>query len=283
MNDGADDLRWWMEIAHRAPLLSREEEIELACRIKKGDETARQKLIEANFRLVVSVAKKFMNQHRYRLTLTTISPSDLIQEGNIGLMRAVDKFNYRRGWRFSTYATNAIKRTIERAVGDCERVIRAPVWRRDEHNRFCGQVAHLTRQFGRPPTIEEISSASGKDKESVRQSFQLFAPLYSLDQPFQGRDEDELEGFLPDLSSSDPLNETEKVFLRQDIARAMERNLSSRERKTLMLRFGLNGGRGQILKDLARALGVSRERARQLEARALKKLRKGAPELALYY
>lgn len=260
----SDPVRMYLREIGRVPLLTKEEEVELAKRAEKGDREAADKLKTANLRLVVSIAKKYLGRG--------LSLLDLIQEGNIGLMKAVQKFDWRKGYKFSTYATWWIRQAITRAIADQARTIRIPVHMVEKINRYYRISRRLMQSLGREPTPEEVAKAMGISAERAWQIVKISRKPTSLETPV-GEDEDsELGDFIPDGGIS-PVEEAAKVLLREQVRKIL-RTLSERERKILEMRFGLLDGRPRTLEEVGAKFGVTRERIRQIEAKALRKLKR---------
>ena len=258
-----DPVRMYLREIGRIPLLKAEEEVSLAQRIEKGSLAAKKKLAESNLRLVVSIAKRYVGRG---LTLL-----DLIQEGNQGLIRAVEKYDWRRGFKFSTYATWWIRQAITRAIADQARTIRVPVHMVETINKMMRTSRKLMQELGRDPTPEEIGKAMEISPAKVREIFKISQGTTSLEAPV-GDEEDSLLGdFISDTAPS-PYDTASKQLLKDNIREVLE-TLSLREAKVLVYRFGLEGGRPMTLEEVGQKFGVTRERIRQIEAKALRKLK----------
>jgi len=263
----ADSIQMYLKEIGKIPLLTSEEETELAKRKDKGDKEAERKIIEANLRLVVSIAKKFASAKGLSLL-------DLIQEGNIGLFRAVEKFEYRKGFKFSTYATWWIRQAITRALADQSRTIRIPVHMVETINKFQQVQRFLIQELGREPLPEEVSAEMGEDLEKVRYIIKISQDTISLETTI-GDDEDNstLEDFIEDVKNETP-DRVAALQLLRDYVRGIIVNLSPREQKILEMRFGLVDGVAHTLEEVGQEFEVTRERIRQIEAKALEKIRK---------
>ena len=258
-----DPVRMYLKEIGRVPMLSREEECELALRMAAGDESARCRMTEANLRLVVSVAKHFLGRGLQFL--------DLIQEGNIGLIKAVEKFDPARGFKFSTYATWWIRQAVTRAIADQARTIRIPVHMFDTIGRIIGVSGRFQQQYGRTPSLEELASETGMPAGKVRDALKIMQEPVSLEAPV-GDDEDSVLGdFIRDDGADEPIAAVTIKLLREQLDRALD-TLMPREKQVLELRYGLRDGRSRTLEEVGRQLGVTRERIRQIEAKALRKL-----------
>ncbi len=262
-----DSVQMYLREIGRVNLLTGEEEVMLAKRMKRGDKAARKRLIEANLRLVVSIAKKYVGQGD--LTLL-----DLIQEGNIGLFRAVDKFDYRKGYKFSTYATWWIRQAITRALADQSRTIRIPVHMVETINKFTQISRRLVQDLGREPLPEEIAAEMGMDVDKVRHIIKINQETVSL-QTSVGDDDDSestLGDFIEDDKTLSPSQSAARKLLKEHVEKVLRR-LLPREQKILEMRFGLTDGIGHTLEEVGQEFGVTRERIRQIEAKALEKIR----------
>ncbi len=258
-----DSLRLYLRSIGRVPLLSAEEEVALAKRIERGDIAAKQHMVEANLRLVVSIAKGYVGRG-----LTFL---DLIQEGSLGLIRAVEKFDHRRGYKFSTYATWWIRQAVSRALADKARTIRIPVHMVERLNKLIGAERMLIQQLGREPTAEEIAKELECDVREVRDVLRLAQQPISLEKPMGEEDDSALADFVEDVSAESPFEIASDALRRENITRVLA-SLPRREREVLELRYGIVGGRARTLEEVGRAFNITRERVRQIENRTLKKL-----------
>lgn len=259
----SDPVRMYLREIGRVSLLTYEEEVSLAKRVEKNDKRAREKLINANLRLVVSIAKKYVNRG---LTLL-----DLIEEGNIGLMRAVEKYDWRRGYKFSTYATWWIRQAITRAIADQARTIRIPVHMVETINKFNRISRRLMQELGREPTPEEVAGEMEIEPEKVREIIKVSQEPASLEAPVGEEEDSRLGDFIQDVSAS-PTDQATQALLKDHIREVLA-TLSPREAKVLEYRFGLEDGKQRTLEEVGREFGVTRERIRQIEAKAIRKLR----------
>ncbi len=258
-----DSLRLYLRSIGRVPLLTAEEEVALAKRIERGDIAAKQHMVEANLRLVVSIAKGYVGRG-----LTFL---DLIQEGSLGLIRAVEKFDHRRGYKFSTYATWWIRQAVSRALADKARTIRIPVHMVERLNKLISAERMLIQQLGREPTAEEIAKELECDVREVRDVLRLAQQPISLEKPMGEEDDSALADFVEDVSAESPFEIASDALRRENITRVLA-SLPRREREVLELRYGIVGGRARTLEEVGRAFNITRERVRQIENRTLKKL-----------
>ena len=265
--DGAgmdDPVRMYLKEIGKVPLLTAEQEQELAQRMLEGDEDAKSQLIEANLRLVVSIAKRYLGRGMQFL--------DLIQEGNLGLIKAVDKFDHSKGFKFSTYATWWIRQAITRAIADQARTIRIPVHMVETINRLVREQRSLIQELGREPTVEEIAERMNLSVEKVREIQKISQEPVSLEKPIGEEEDSHLGDFIPDDDAMSPADQVAYTLLKEQLLDAMK-GLTAREEKVLRLRFGLDDGRQRTLEEVGKEFNVTRERIRQIEAKALRKLR----------
>ncbi|OUM97782.1 MAG: RNA polymerase sigma factor RpoD [Firmicutes bacterium ZCTH02-B6] len=262
---GLDDpVRMYLKEIGRVPLLSAEEEVELAKRIEQGDEEAKRRLAEANLRLVVSIAKRYVGRGMLFL--------DLIQEGNLGLLKAVEKFDYRKGFKFSTYATWWIRQAITRAIADQARTIRIPVHMVETINKLIRVSRQLLQELGREPTPAEIAERMGLPEDRVREILKIAQEPVSLETPIGEEEDSHLGDFIEDQEAPAPAEAASYLMLKEQLEDVLD-TLTPREEKVLRLRFGLDDGRARTLEEVGQVFGVTRERIRQIEAKALRKLR----------
>ena len=263
-----DSLRLYLRSIGRVPLLSAEEEVALARRIERGDMMAKQHMVEANLRLVVSIAKGYLGRG-----LTFL---DLIQEGSLGLIRAVEKFDYRRGYKFSTYATWWIRQAVTRAIADKGRTIRIPVHMVEKLNKVIHVERQLIQQLGREPTPEEIATELECTTREVRDILRMAQQPVSLEKPVGEEEDSALADFVEDVSAESPFEIASESLRKENVNRVLAA-LPAREREVIEMRFGLTGARPRTLEEVGRAFNITRERVRQIENRTLKKLQ-GLPE-----
>ena len=259
-----DPVRMYLKEIGKVPLLTAEEEIEIAKRLETGDEEAKKKLSEANLRLVVSIAKRYVGRGMLFL--------DLIQEGNLGLIKAVEKFDYRKGFKFSTYATWWIRQAITRAIADQARTIRIPVHMVETINKFIRVSRQLLQQYGREPTPEEIAKEMGISESKVREIIKIAQEPVSLETPIGEEEDSHLGDFIPDDDAPAPAEAASFALMKEQLLDVLD-TLTPREEKVLRLRFGLDDGRQRTLEEVGKEFNVTRERIRQIEAKALRKLR----------
>ncbi len=259
-----DPVRMYLKEIGRVPLLTAEEEIELAKRMEAGDEEAKQRLCEANLRLVVSIAKRYVGRGMLFL--------DLIQEGNLGLIKAVDKFNWRKGFKFSTYATWWIRQAITRSIADQARTIRIPVHMVETINKLMRIQRQLIQEYGREPTPEEIAKEMDITEDKVREIIKIAQEPVSLETPIGEEEDSHLGDFIPDEDVPAPAEAAAFSMLKEQLVEVLD-TLTDREQKVLELRFGLEDGRPRTLEEVGKRFDVTRERIRQIEAKALRKLR----------
>ena len=259
-----DPVRMYLKEIGKVPLLSAEEEIELAKRMELGDQEAKKRLAEANLRLVVSIAKRYVGRGMLFL--------DLIQEGNLGLIKAVEKFDYRKGYKFSTYATWWIRQAITRAIADQARTIRIPVHMVETINKLIRVSRQLLQELGREPLPEEIAKEMDTSVDRVREIMKIAQEPVSLETPIGEEEDSHLGDFIEDHDAPAPADAASFTLLREQLEEVLE-TLTIREKRVLELRFGLEDGRSRTLEEVGQHFGVTRERIRQIEAKALRKLR----------
>ena len=259
-----DPVRMYLKEIGRVSLLTAEEEVALALKIEEGDQEAKQRLAEANLRLVVSIAKRYVGRGMQFL--------DLIQEGNMGLMKAVEKFDYRKGFKFSTYATWWIRQAITRAIADQARTIRIPVHMVETINKLIRIQRQLLQDLGREPTPEEIGAEMDLPTEKVREILKIAQEPVSLETPIGEEDDSHLGDFIEDQEATSPAEHAAYELLKEQLEDFLD-TLTDREENVLRLRFGLDDGRTRTLEEVGKVFGVTRERIRQIEAKALRKLR----------
>ena len=259
-----DPVRMYLKEIGKVPLLSAEEEIELAKKMEQGDENAKKRLAEANLRLVVSIAKRYVGRGMLFL--------DLIQEGNLGLIKAVEKFDYRKGYKFSTYATWWIRQAITRAIADQARTIRIPVHMVETINKLIRVSRQLLQELGREPTQEEIAEEMDMPVDRVREILKISQEPVSLETPIGEEEDSHLGDFIQDDNVPVPADAAAFTLLKEQLVEVLG-TLTEREQKVLRLRFGLDDGRARTLEEVGKEFNVTRERIRQIEAKALRKLR----------
>ena len=260
----SDPVRMYLKEIGRIPLLTFEEEIDLAKRVEKGDHEAKKKLINSNLRLVVSIAKKYIGRG--------LSLLDLIQEGNQGLIRAVEKYDWRRGYKFSTYATWWIRQSVTRAIADQARTIRIPVHMVENINRFLRSQRKLMQELGREPTPEEVAKVLGIEPDKALEIIKISQNPASLEAPIGDEEDSRLGDFIHDSSAPTLFDSASRELLKEQVNQVLS-TLTEREKKVLELRFGLDDGRSRTLEEVGKEFKVTRERIRQIEAKALRKLR----------
>lgn len=259
-----DPVRMYLKEIGKVPLLSAEEETNLAQRIEEGDQEAKKKLAEANLRLVVSIAKRYVGRGMLFL--------DLIQEGNLGLLKAVEKFDYRKGYKFSTYATWWIRQAITRAIADQARTIRIPVHMVETINKLIRIERQLLQDLGRNPAPEEVAKEMNMEVEKVREIMKIAQEPVSLETPIGEEEDSHLGDFIPDEDALAPAEAAAYTMLKEQLMEVLD-TLTPREEKVLRLRFGLDDGRARTLEEVGKEFKVTRERIRQIEAKALRKLK----------
>ena len=259
-----DPVKMYLKDIGKVPLLSAEEEIELAKRMEAGDEMAKKKLAESNLRLVVSIAKRYVGRGMLFL--------DLIQEGNLGLLKAVEKFDYRKGYKFSTYATWWIRQAITRAIADQARTIRIPVHMVETINKVTRVSRDLLQKLGREPLPEEVGGVMGLPKERVQEIMKIAQEPVSLETPIGEEEDSHLGDFIQDESIPTPVEATNQTLLHEQLDEVVS-TLTEREQRVIKLRFGWDDGRPRTLEEVGKEFNVTRERIRQIEAKALRKLR----------
>ncbi len=259
-----DPVRMYLKEIGKVPLLTADEEIEIAKQLEAGDESAKQKLAEANLRLVVSIAKRYVGRGMLFL--------DLIQEGNLGLIKAVEKFDYRKGFKFSTYATWWIRQAITRAIADQARTIRIPVHMVETINKLIRISRQLLQEYGREPTPEEIAREMGISEAKVREIIKIAQEPVSLETPIGEEEDSHLGDFIPDEDAPAPAEAASFALMKEQLMDVLD-TLTPREEKVLRLRFGLDDGHQRTLEEVGKEFNVTRERIRQIEAKALRKLR----------
>lgn len=259
-----DPVRQYLKEIGRIPLLDSEQEKDIAERMMQGDESAKERLVESNLRLVVSIAKKYLGRGMYFL--------DLIQEGNLGLMKAVEKFDYTKGYKFSTYATWWIRQAITRAIADQARTIRIPVHMVETIHKVTKYSRQMSQELGREPTAEEIGEKIGMSADRVREILKMSQDPVSLETPIGEEEDSHLGDFIPDDDTPAPADAAASTILREVIERELH-TLTPREEHVIKLRFGLYDGRNRTLEEVGKEFDITRERIRQIEAKALRKLR----------
>ena len=259
-----DPVRMYLKEIGKVPLLSADEEIELAQRMESGDEEPKKRLAEANLRLVVSIAKRYVGRGMLFL--------DLIQEGNLGLIKAVEKFDYKKGFKFSTYATWWIRQAITRAIADQARTIRIPVHMVETINKLIRVSRQLLQELGREPLPDEVAKEMGMSEDKVREIMKISQVTVSLETPIGEEEDSHLGDFIPDDDAPAPAESAAFTLLKEQLIDVLD-TLTPREEKVLRLRFGLDDGRARTLEEVGKEFNVTRERIRQIEAKALRKLR----------
>lgn len=263
--NASDPVKVYLKEIGKTPLLTAEEELELAEKVSKGDERAKRKLAESNLRLVVSIAKRYIFKPNMQFL-------DLIQEGNMGLLRAVEKFDYTKGFRFSTYATWWIRQAITRAIADQARTIRIPVHMVETINKLTRTTIQLFQTLGRDPTLAELSEAMNLTEEKVAEIQKISQSPISIEGPVGEEEESKIGDFIEDVTIKSPMESTSENMLREQLATIIE-TLTPREQKVIKLRYGLDDYHTRTLEEVGKEFNVTRERIRQIEAKALRKLR----------
>ncbi|MCI6542317.1 MAG: RNA polymerase sigma factor RpoD [Firmicutes bacterium] len=260
-----DPVKMYLKDIGKVPLLTSEEEVELAKRMMEGDSAARAKLSESNLRLVVSIAKRYVSRSNMQFL-------DLIQEGNIGLLKAVEKFDHTKGFRFSTYATWWIRQSITRAIADQARTIRVPVHMVETINKLTRVTRQLIQKLGRDPTVSEIATAMGLSEERVMEIQRIAMDPISLETTIGDEEDSKISDFIEDETALSPLEATSQTLLREQLLSVIE-TLTPREQKVIRMRYGLDNAHPRTLEEVGKEFNVTRERIRQIEAKALRKLR----------
>ncbi|MGN0748780.1 MAG: RNA polymerase sigma factor RpoD [Christensenellales bacterium] len=260
-----DPVKMYLKDIGKVPLLTSEEEVELAKRMMEGDSAARAKLSESNLRLVVSIAKRYVSRSNMQFL-------DLIQEGNIGLLKAVEKFDHTKGFRFSTYATWWIRQSITRAIADQARTIRVPVHMVETINKLTRITRQLIQKLGRDPTVSEIAAAMGLSEERVMEIQRIAMDPISLETTIGDEEDSKISDFIEDETALSPLEATSQTLLREQLLSVIE-TLTPREQKVIRMRYGLDNAHPRTLEEVGKEFNVTRERIRQIEAKALRKLR----------
>ena len=260
-----DPVKMYLKDIGKVPLLTSEEEVELAKRMMEGDSVARAKLSESNLRLVVSIAKRYVSRSNMQFL-------DLIQEGNIGLLKAVEKFDHTKGFRFSTYATWWIRQSITRAIADQARTIRVPVHMVETINKLTRITRQLIQKLGRDPTVSEIAAAMGLSEERVMEIQRIAMDPISLETTIGDEEDSKISDFIEDETALSPLEATSQTLLREQLLSVIE-TLTPREQKVIRMRYGLDNAHPRTLEEVGKEFNVTRERIRQIEAKALRKLR----------
>lgn len=260
-----DAVKAWLKEVSRIPLLTPEEEVELAKRIEQGDEDAKRKMIEANFRLVISIAKKRVGRG--------LPFADLVAEGHLGLIKAVEKFDWRKGFKFSTYATWWIRQAISRSIADQARLVRIPVHMVENLHKLSRAMKQLSQHLGRKPTVEELSDETGLTIDEVQRILDITPDPISLDNITGEDDDSRVLDFVADSDAPSPEEEVTRSMQREQLEQLINSCLTAREQLVIRLRYGLDSGYQRTLEEVGKILGVTRERVRQIEAKALKKMR----------